>query len=986
MSDDSKPQEPSAGPHDGGSLDPLDDLLAKLLCGRPETLLERLDDLCGLHPDHAAALRRRVEVLRSSGLLEEPPAPLAFEQLGEFQLLETIGEGAMGIVHRARQRVPARDVAVKLVRPEELRFSGARERFRREVETIAKLSHPGIVPVYAVGEDQGVPYFAMELVHGETLAALLEDLETQPSRPRTGSELEAALAGALGEEPAEEAAEMFAGSWEHTATRIVRAIADALQHAHQLGVVHRDVKPSNVMITRAGRVMLLDFGLSSTEGSQRLTRSGAQVGSWAYMAPEVFAGRAAAGPRSDVYALGATFYELLCGRLPYSGKTLAELRERVLEARPPALRKAAPMSKVSWEVETVCLVALDPDPARRYATAGDMAADLGRVLAGRPIQARRAGPLLRARRFIERHPAWSAGGLLLAVAVPLTWAIQERSVRMEVEFAKQQVEQSNRDLDASLVRERLERTRAERHFELAVSAVDRMLTRVAERNLKDVPRAVTLRRELLEDALSFHEELLETAPQTKDERFEYARAQRRTGQIRALLGDYEGASDALLGALDALKSTDGNALSPVAAEEAGAAYAAAAEVASTRGQLDEAVRIAREGIALLGERPKNERGSRIRAASIELQLGRSLQRLGERDAAQTILTRAAEDLSGLREQGSMAPEELGVLGSLFQALGTARGIVDVSSPLPADALEEHHRDLEYLEQARLIRTEIATAQPTPENRFALAETTMDVAGFRVAVDGPSAQPAQLYARAAQELDRLVQEFPSVTAYRDAQASNALDWGNLLQLLGELEGALALYQGAVDELSRLHERLPGQRGLGIRRLVAMLGQAQTRMALARADTETLELVGRSVALAEQLARSEVGQGAEQARLVLGRLRELHGEALVEVGDFEGALRYADELVEDPALPPRANLTAAATLAMCVAESAADEELRETAGAESVACVARALDSGVDRSTLAVYLRSSAFDPLREDAALMELLDERGLAHLLEKVGR
>ncbi|MFG0317605.1 MAG: serine/threonine-protein kinase, partial [Planctomycetota bacterium JB042] len=308
--------------------DLVERLLAECLEAPEEERARALEERCRAHPEVADALRDRFQALARFGLLQDPtPDPPAPERLGEFRLLETLGGGGMGVVHLAEQEPLGRRVALKCIRPEHLYFEGARERFRREVAAVARLKHPNIVPIYTFGEEDGVPYFAMERIEGRSLADVLALLQGRPPHERTGADVARAL-------DADAAA--FEGTWAEIAIRIARQVAAALAHAHARGVVHRDVKPSNVMLTPEGRALLFDFGVAGGFGAvDRLTRSGTMVGSLPYLAPEAAAGRSGdADPRLDVYALGVTLYEMLTLRLPFRADTTDALLRRIVEGAP----------------------------------------------------------------------------------------------------------------------------------------------------------------------------------------------------------------------------------------------------------------------------------------------------------------------------------------------------------------------------------------------------------------------------------------------------------------------------------------------------------------------------------------------------------------------------------------------------------------------------------------------------------------------------
>lgn len=413
-------------------LDPIERILLDCLEQPSPSRGEALARACRDHPELAAELRERFALVEQ--LEQETRAPEFPAAIGPFDLLARLGGGGMGVVYRARERELGREVALKVVRPELLHFGNARERFRREVEAVARLQHPAIVPVYSVGEADGLPWLAMELVRGASLGELLTDLRGRRPERLTGADLARVLAQRAGVDPdAVLQRALFAGSWIDVACRIVQRIAEALAHAHELGILHRDVKPSNVMLTAEGQAKLVDFGLALRADAQKLTRSGTQLGTDAYMSPEQVRGDEL-DPRSDVYSLGVALYELLALREAFVGANLVETQALVLAGRCVPLRQLN--RTVPWDVETICSTAMDLDRRRRYQDARAFAADLGRWLRRESIVARRPGITLRARRWIERHPTVAASallGTLLLVGLPSGLLIQERAARVEIE-------------------------------------------------------------------------------------------------------------------------------------------------------------------------------------------------------------------------------------------------------------------------------------------------------------------------------------------------------------------------------------------------------------------------------------------------------------------------------------------------------------------------------------------------------------------------
>ncbi len=303
-------------------------------------------------------------------------------RVGRYVLLSELGHGGMGIVYRAWDPSLARIVALKMLRGE--REQVLRERFLREGRAMARLRHPGIIAVHDVGEEGGAPYLAMDFLPGRTMREAL-------------------------------AAGRMVGLKDRAA--LLKSVAEAVGFAHSQGIVHRDLKPDNVLLDAQGRPVVTDFGLmrqaggSTAETLPTLTEEGVVLGTPAYMSPEQSLGDHAVGPTSDVFSLGAMLYECITGRMPFEGSTLPSLLGRVAEANPIPPRMVRP--GVPRGIETVCLKALEKDPSRRYPDAAALAADLGRWIAGEPVDARPPTLLRRAGRLARRHPKATSAAILL---------------------------------------------------------------------------------------------------------------------------------------------------------------------------------------------------------------------------------------------------------------------------------------------------------------------------------------------------------------------------------------------------------------------------------------------------------------------------------------------------------------------------------------------------------------------------------------------
>jgi serine/threonine protein kinase len=337
--------------------------------------------------------------------------PIVADALGEFHLRREIGRGGMGIVYEAEQTSLGRRVALKVLPATADVDAKQLARFQIETQVAAALHHPHIVPIFAVGCDRGVHYYAMQLIEGRCLAEMLRD-PRPPRGPKAGAD--------QGDDPEPQAAPRSSPFLPRDAARLTVQAATALEHAHGLGVLHRDIKPGNLLVDDRGHLWVTDFGLARFQGVGDLTLSGDLLGTVRYMSPEQAAGGRILDPRTDVYSLGATLYELLTGRPAFDGTDRQELLRQIAHVDPTPPRKLDPT--IPRDLETIVEKAMAKEPHRRYATAGELADDLERFLADRPILARRPGLAERAGRWTQRHRRATAAAAALVVLAALASA------------------------------------------------------------------------------------------------------------------------------------------------------------------------------------------------------------------------------------------------------------------------------------------------------------------------------------------------------------------------------------------------------------------------------------------------------------------------------------------------------------------------------------------------------------------------------------
>jgi tetratricopeptide (TPR) repeat protein len=464
-----------------------------------------------------------------------PPGPAGPvpERLGDYRILREIGRGGMGVVYEAEQLSLGRRVALKVLPANLLASERVRSRFRREAQAAARLHHTNIVPVFAVGEQDGLCFYAMQRIAGKSL-------DTAPAQSPPGPE------------------------WTHrTVAQIGVQAADALAYAHSQGVLHRDVKPSNLLLDERGAIWVTDFGVAKLLEEANLTQPGEVVGTLSYMPPERFQGQSDA--RGDVYSLGITLYELLARRPAFPDADPHQLIHRITHAEPPRLRSLDPT--IPTDLETIVSKAAARDPAHRYQTAGELADDLRRFLDDRPVLARRVGTAgqvwrwCRRNRLVAASAAAALGLLLVTTVVSVTAYVQTAAASRETAAA-------NGEMRKALAAEQAERERAEQMSASALGTLNRIYEEFAPNRIVvtpglpaesgtedglDLPPQPVLSPgvvPLLEELLGFYEQFARSGSDYPRLQGQAAAANQRIGDIRQRLGQFEPAIAAYRKALE----------------------------------------------------------------------------------------------------------------------------------------------------------------------------------------------------------------------------------------------------------------------------------------------------------------------------------------------------------------------------------------------------------------------------------------------------
>jgi len=526
--------------------------------GRIETLFPTVAMMEQLRTEEKS---KRAAVARRAGFGGPP------DHIGDFDIIREIGRGGMGIVYEAEQRSLARRVAVKVLPKHVLLLDKHLKRFQREAQTAAKLRHTNIVSVFGVGEQDELHYYVMPLIRGVGLDEIIHELCRVDTSDRDIKRVASALVA--DKFPTEESAAgatkpaIPGRNWQAVAHFGIQA-AEALDHAHGQGTLHRDIKPGNLLVDADGVVCVADFGLARAVDHTDVSRSGEVVGTLRYMAPEQTRGDADA--RSDIYALGLTLYELLTLQPAFDDTDLRRCQNGQAIRREPVQPRKMNRT-IPRDLETIILKCLPSEPSKRYQTAAALAADLRRFLADRPIRARRASSIERAWRWCRRNPALAA---MSALATILLIAVAATVVTGSIRTRRAYDEASGAYADA-----KKSLNRAEATSQLAMEALDDIYLQlspdrdrissdgspIGEDEVKlsldrtstqwQVSNETAL---LLENLLVFYDRLAEQTPSDSRVMLESAIASRRVGDIRQRLGQVNQADREYARAVEKLKA------------------------------------------------------------------------------------------------------------------------------------------------------------------------------------------------------------------------------------------------------------------------------------------------------------------------------------------------------------------------------------------------------------------------------------------------
>ncbi len=780
----------------------LSGILDEYLQGLEAGLAPDFEELAGRHPDLAGTLKEYLGHLRSlhdaAGGFAAPVTDLrAVERedaedltplgrcLGDFRLVREVGRGGMGVVYEAEQLSLGRRVALKILPFAAVLDSQQIARFKNEAQAAAQLHHPNIVPVYAVGADRGVHYYAMQFIEGQSLDQAIAELRASSGArgKRASTEpAQSAVTWADGDDVGSRRSVLRTGradrrNYFFSATRLGIQAAEALHAAHSYGVVHRDVKPSNLLLDETGKLWVTDFGLARCQTDATLTRTGDVVGTRRYMSPEQAAGGGAlVDERSDVYSLGVTLYELLTLRQAFPAEDAAELLRQIDRhdpIRPTLLEPTLPK-----DLETVVLKAMSKLRDERYATAQHLADDLRRVVEGKPTVARPPSLADRVTRWTRRHARTVAAAVLLSIFVigglaASTFFINREKIKAQDGFS-----------------------RADRNFRQARETVDQFGSQLSER-LAGLPGAEQVRSDLLRETLGYYRRF---AAQAKEDPSLQADLAQTYSKIGSLLDEIGNADEAIAAHREALALYQQLSKSQsdvveyrrrlgITQNNLALALQRAGDIDGASGSFQDAIAMQKK---LAGVDP-DRADLRIDLAKTLNNSGRLASELDQKAQAEAAFREAIALQDRSSDASASDPEALGSLATSYTNLASMN-----SESQPAEALRLFQTAFAYQAKAAVLRPGDQKYQST----LALTLNNLGAVQARLKLQD---EAAMSYTRAIELQRQLTQLSPRNRVLRRDLAVSCNNLGltySKLQRAGEAEDsfheALRLQQELVAE--------------------------------------------------------------------------------------------------------------------------------------------------------------------------------------------
>jgi hypothetical protein len=692
-------------------------------------------------------------------------------RLGDFELLQEIGRGGMGVVYEARQISLDRRVALKVLPFAAVLESKQIQRFKNEAQAAAQVHHPNIVPVYAVGQERGVYYYAMQFVEGQPIDGIIRDLRQKVKRGNVADAIDGDST-ALSSLQQSNRIEYY-----RSVARLGQQAASALHAAHEYGIVHRDIKPSNLLLDARGKIWLTDFGLARCRSTSDLTRTGDLVGTMRYMSPEQATGKPwKVDHRTDVYALGATLYELLTLVPVMPGRDGPGLLRNIEQLEPKHPRRLVPDLPV--DLETIVLKAISKSRSDRYATAEAMSTDLARFQDGLPTIAQPPSLTDRMRRWTHRHSSLvravagfaglAAIGLMACVLLVLR---ENGEKRVALEEAKASI--------------RL----AQANYAQARDAVDRLGASVAEK-LADVQGAEFVRRALLDDTLRYYESFVEQADDDPSLHLDIALTHTKiaeiaeqTGRMNDAIASYRTAAGMLYRLAEKNEGEVGNHLALCRNN--------LALLLADQGEHEEATNLLNEAAEMQCRLLKEDEGQPLSGqlsadlARTQNNLGFVLEKVGDFEAARAKFLAAAETQRRLL---ATSPQDAGAMRDFSATLNNL-------SLLSADS--EPQVAIEYAAEARALLQHLATKLPDNQEirrDMALAENNL---GALHARRGELGEATARYEASVQIVEKLLRESPNCPRYRRDLAVTCNNLGRVQTASGDSNSAVASFQLALD---------------------------------------------------------------------------------------------------------------------------------------------------------------------------------------------